>query len=753
MHEVLEISSDEEEGLEESLTVTDLNLIREMLFSSDEESDDSVQVVEICENKPELKSKSSTLAVEDLGGDDDVDDDCVVLEGDPENGVASVEEEANGSDELLVIGEKGQTRYEFCSRFDLSVCLVQGFIYRLLYAATVMVVDFPKTIPGLAEIADSKDSDMCLCRFKHVNRRLNVAFQNNHILWFYGGSVSEGKLYIDNAILLTMAKDMRKLFEFGQCILPIASEKTLNEFIFEDNDIIIADLIACRDYPHPRHLCAKFPFSSTPHEKHCSQCHCYVCDSPAPCLKWGTGGLSLDHCHASDKTELWKTQRKNFKLGLSSPLPASTNFGTSLRPGHLQRNEFLPPGVINLSPNSVLPNQASRSTAMCAISSFNSVPQTQASPPTISHFAPTPLPNFSVLNQVSRSTNTPIMSPATNITMPNGANHGRLLVRSRFQPPSVPRSLLGVSCHTIQKGRGNGGSSLKSQFLRPHMVSRGVGSAGNILRANNSPHRSSGFSNSVNMTQHHNYGTSAGFSNYGGCNEPYDACPPTNVSFYSQLSSQPSSLSCVNQQTVASETQAYTQPLLLLNSSQGFHQTSIQVNSAPSGYVAHLNSSQHGNELQIQSQNRNVSRNNTTQCGVASQDTCQPQLQLQPYASRNTAQCGIASQATCQPQPHEESPRVTAGKFSAFDSSWTDNTGQSILQTSGSVGQTPNVKESIEPVFECSQSPSSFTNFDDWLLDIDPFPVLTDSVLETDLNVPSPDLYSADMGLFYLDGN
>lgn len=29
--------------------------------------------------------------------------------------------------------------------------------------------------------------------------------------------------------------------------------------------------IACRDYPHPRHLCAKFPFGSTPHERHCDQ--------------------------------------------------------------------------------------------------------------------------------------------------------------------------------------------------------------------------------------------------------------------------------------------------------------------------------------------------------------------------------------------------------------------------------------------------------------------------------------------------
>ncbi|TKY74007.1 hypothetical protein E2542_SST02766 [Spatholobus suberectus] len=27
--------------------------------------------------------------------------------------------------------------------------------------------------------------------------------------------------------------------------------------------------IACRDYPHPRHLCVKFPFATTPHESYC----------------------------------------------------------------------------------------------------------------------------------------------------------------------------------------------------------------------------------------------------------------------------------------------------------------------------------------------------------------------------------------------------------------------------------------------------------------------------------------------------
>lgn len=458
------------------------------------------------------------------------------------------------------------------------------------------------------------------------------------------------------------------------------------------------------------------------------QCHCYVCDSPAPCLKWGTGALSSDHCHAIRGTEPWEGQRKNFKLGLSSSIPASTNFGTSLRPGNLQPNEFVPPGVVNLSPNSVLPNQAPRSTAMCAAPSLNSIPQIQASRPTINHFHTTSLPYSSVQNQVSRPINTPIRTPTPSVAMPNGASHGRLLLRNRVQPPSVPRPVLGVCSHTIQKVRGNGGSSFRPQFLRHPLVSRGVDSAGNFLIANNSLHGSSGFSNSVNLTQHHNYGTSVGFSNYRNCNEPYDACRPTNI--YPQLSSQLASLSCVNQQSVASETQAYSQPLPLSNNSQGFHQNCIQVNNgAP--YVVHLNSSHYGNEPQIRSQNGNFGRN-STQCGITSQDSCQPQLQ----------------------QPHEQSARETAGKFSAFDPSWIDNTAQSILETSGPVGQAPNVNEFIEPLFECSQSPNSFVDFDNWLLDKDRFPESTDGVLQSEPNMPSPDLFPADMGmsLFYHDG-
>ncbi|KAF5182441.1 Rpm1 interacting protein, partial [Thalictrum thalictroides] len=40
----------------------------------------------------------------------------------------------------------------------------------------------------------------------------------------------------------------------------------------DDDLLIVAEKgqVACRDYPHPRHLCVTFPFDTNPHEKYCS---------------------------------------------------------------------------------------------------------------------------------------------------------------------------------------------------------------------------------------------------------------------------------------------------------------------------------------------------------------------------------------------------------------------------------------------------------------------------------------------------
>ncbi|XP_059434309.1 RPM1 interacting protein 13-like [Corylus avellana] len=65
--------------------------------------------------------------------------------------------------------------------------------------------------------------------------------------------------------------------------------------------------VACRDYPHSRHLCLNFPFEATPHENYCNLCYCYVCDSAAPCKYW-TEPIP-PHCDASENVEGWMIQR------------------------------------------------------------------------------------------------------------------------------------------------------------------------------------------------------------------------------------------------------------------------------------------------------------------------------------------------------------------------------------------------------------------------------------------------------------
>ncbi|KAJ0967423.1 hypothetical protein J5N97_024340 [Dioscorea zingiberensis] len=84
----------------------------------------------------------------------------------------------------------------------------------------------------------------------------------------------------------------------------IVSATNDKEDVDESDELLVVGekgQVACRDYPHSRHLCANFPFSTTPHERHCSLCHCYVCDLPAPCGYWGDGLSSTNHCHSTDK--------------------------------------------------------------------------------------------------------------------------------------------------------------------------------------------------------------------------------------------------------------------------------------------------------------------------------------------------------------------------------------------------------------------------------------------------------------------
>ncbi|XP_031121570.1 uncharacterized protein LOC116024732 isoform X2 [Ipomoea triloba] len=100
--------------------------------------------------------------------------------------------------------------------------------------------------------------------------------------------------------------------------------KVVNEKVDNDSDdlLVVSEKgqVACRDYPHPRHLCVKFPFATTPHESYCDKCHCYVCDTIAPCLYWGNDNF-MTHCNATDNIAFWRLQRENRKTTFAHLLP------------------------------------------------------------------------------------------------------------------------------------------------------------------------------------------------------------------------------------------------------------------------------------------------------------------------------------------------------------------------------------------------------------------------------------------------
>ncbi|XP_019188253.1 PREDICTED: uncharacterized protein LOC109182559 isoform X2 [Ipomoea nil] len=97
--------------------------------------------------------------------------------------------------------------------------------------------------------------------------------------------------------------------------------KVVNEKVENDSDdlLVVSEKgqVACRDYPHPRHLCVKFPFATTPHESHCDKCYCYVCDTIAPCLYWVNDNF-MSHCNATDSIGFWRLQRENRKTTLAN---------------------------------------------------------------------------------------------------------------------------------------------------------------------------------------------------------------------------------------------------------------------------------------------------------------------------------------------------------------------------------------------------------------------------------------------------
>ncbi|XAR58685.1 hypothetical protein NMG60_11014173 [Bertholletia excelsa] len=137
-----------------------------------------------------------------------------------------------------------------------------------------------------------------------------------------------------------------------------------NDSAGESDDLLVVGergQIACRDFPHARHTCASFLFDSTPHESHCHQCHCYVCDSLAPCTRWGNGTSRVDHCHATDKDEFWNQSNPVAQNQIGRPTTiracsASSNFGNSNARNHSRSH----PSVNVSSRNKLIPHNVSQ---------------------------------------------------------------------------------------------------------------------------------------------------------------------------------------------------------------------------------------------------------------------------------------------------------------------------------------------------------------------------------------------------------
>ncbi|KAE8701956.1 RPM1 interacting protein 13, putative isoform 2 [Hibiscus syriacus] len=250
----------------------------------------------------------------------------------------------------------------------------------------------------------------------------------------------------------------------------------------EDSDELLVvgqkGQVACRDFPHPRHDCAKYPFRSTSHEQHCELCHCFVCDMQAPCCYWGSGISSSDHCHATDKEEIWKTLRKNFRLGRNVSAPPVTSDSTAV-PQQAPRRD-----IIRLTTqNHVFRSAPAVTSHSTVVSQRDQVPHwDNIRVTTQSHvFRPTPVQasgNCIPQDHASRPSIIRACSSSTRHGIPYnpivGSRHRHVLNKSTIQPHLGSQEVLGVHNTVIRRDRGIKIRNWGSQFNPSNIMSKGV---------------------------------------------------------------------------------------------------------------------------------------------------------------------------------------------------------------------------------------------------------------------------------------
>lgn len=127
----MEISSDEEDdalsesGMGSFDYGSSLDWLSDMLALEDDPwtSDDLAVVDEFSCPSPVEKLDCLPLSTEACVSADDSDDDCQILDDDPDKPAEATQDEGDRSDELLIVGEKGQ------------VCFLLAILSHLFFSA------------------------------------------------------------------------------------------------------------------------------------------------------------------------------------------------------------------------------------------------------------------------------------------------------------------------------------------------------------------------------------------------------------------------------------------------------------------------------------------------------------------------------------------------------------------------------------------------------------------------------------------
>lgn len=193
---------------------------------------------------------------------------------------------------------------------------------------------------------DRKGTGSVVCVKNSKDVRKVEAFEDCFILGFDPTQISdddddeeedEDENEVECRVMRSMVsvktpEEVKKVEEVEDCFIlefdPTESIKFCNLSLSEESDSASADKevsilaekgqVACRDYPHSRHMCATHPFKSTPHELHCKMCYCYICDLPAPCKEW-IKRIGFQHCDATADLPLCRELRDQKKeKGLDS---------------------------------------------------------------------------------------------------------------------------------------------------------------------------------------------------------------------------------------------------------------------------------------------------------------------------------------------------------------------------------------------------------------------------------------------------